>query len=229
MAAAAKALGVSSGTVRRWCANGDLVFKTLPSGHRLIPIDSVNELKAMVLGRRPGGPFLDTATSESDAVLRVLGFVISESSYEYACIEEANRAFRVVSSGRMKTPGSAIGPALMAIVDRMEALIRRLQPTAVVTQIRFQTRDISSAVRAARADALIVILTANRIEYVPEEISKAVSGSSRASLETLRNSVTRVLALPTASPHLKQYRALALCWAHVVTTRHTKKTIDARQ
>ncbi len=64
---AAKMLGVSSGTIRRWAASGNLAHVLTPGGRYLIPVEEIARILTPVRANgNTGAEVVDDVETESD-------------------------------------------------------------------------------------------------------------------------------------------------------------------
>jgi hypothetical protein len=143
---AAEKLGVSVATVRRWCGEGVLKYVQRPSGHRLVTLDSINNLNRDLLGtlneaellagavkRRaasgeplrlhpPVGPF-------GDQTLRVLGVDPDGRRTDFACVETSSDLWLVVAAGRIDVRSQK---SMLAATQKLMAVLLQTTSEAVV-------------------------------------------------------------------------------------------------
>ena len=134
----------------------------------------------------------------------------------YAVFEVDRRAPKMSECGLVFVRGKDLPERLLHIHKGIERLFRRHHPRQVVIERPFVGRSPADAMtlNAGRAVCMLAAAAANArvFDYSPAEIKKTVSGSGRASKETVQRMVKIILGLrELPPPDAADAIALGLC------------------
>ncbi len=159
----------------------------------------------------------------------VLGIDPGLSCCGYGAILGRGEDCHVVASGVIRTPASDELPARLGqLADAIDALLEDLAPSAMaVERVLFQT-NVRTAMSVAQASGLAMAAAARLgipvMQYSPNEVKLAVTGSGSADKAQVQAMVARLLrlAVPPKPPDVADALALALCHTSGATVRSAR-------
>jgi crossover junction endodeoxyribonuclease RuvC len=130
------------------------------------------------------------------------------------------RALQLVDVDVVRTPASMPVPErLMAIEQRLDDWVRRVEPDAVAVERVFSQHNLRTVMGTAQASAVAMLVAARHglpvALHTPSEVKAAVSGSGRADKAQVALMVTRLLHLDVTPRPAEASDALALPICHV--------------
>lgn len=130
------------------------------------------------------------------------------------------RALQLVDVDVVRTPASMPVPErLMAIEQRLDDWVRRVEPDAVAVERVFSQHNLRTVMGTAQASAVAMLVAARHglpvALHTPSEVKAAVSGSGRADKAQVALMVTRLLHLDVTPRPADASDALALAICHV--------------
>lgn len=159
------------------------------------------------------------APPEARAGQRVLGIDPGLTRCGYAVLEPVSGSgVKVVSMGLLRTPPEAELPArLAALLDDVQDLLDEFQPaTVAVEQVFFQV-NVRTAMSVGQASGLVLALAhragCSVVQYPPNQVKEAVTGSGRADKAQVQKMVQMRLGLAVAPEpaDVADAAAVALC------------------
>lgn len=110
------------------------------------------------------------------------------------------------------------GTRLLAIATHLRALIREHGPESLAIETLFFSTNQKTAIKVAEARGAIILIAAEAgievIEYSPQAVKIAVTGSGNARKEAVVRMVERLVVLPKKRRLDDEYDAIALGIAH---------------
>jgi crossover junction endodeoxyribonuclease RuvC len=153
--------------------------------------------------------------------VRVFGIDPGSERTGFGCVETDGSRHRLVTCGAIATPALAPFPdKLLAIHDRLAALLRQCHPDCVAIENLFHAANVRSALKLghARGVAMLAAVQADVhvCEYTPAEIKRAVVGYGRAEKQQIQSMIKLILGLDAVpSPHdAADALAVAICHIH---------------
>ena len=153
--------------------------------------------------------------------MKVFGIDPGSERTGYGCLETDGSRHRLVVCGAIATPPRADFPAkLLAIHDRLAALLAECRPDAVVVESLFYAANVRTALKLGHVRGVILLTAVEGgypvTEYTPAEIKRAVVGYGRAEKRQVQEMVRLLLGLRTVpSPHdAADALAAAICHVH---------------
>ncbi|MCP1715955.1 crossover junction endodeoxyribonuclease RuvC [Methanocalculus alkaliphilus] len=143
----------------------------------------------------------------------------------YGVIEKGTRSIRHIENGCIETSGTSqtTSHRLHEIYRRISALIEEHAPDEVAVEELFFTKNVTSAIRVAEVRGVILLAIEERgipvVEYTPNQIKLAVSGSGRAKKEQVQDMVRRLLRLDEIPRPDDAADGLAIALCHTNTLR----------
>jgi crossover junction endodeoxyribonuclease RuvC len=159
------------------------------------------------------------APTGSSAGHRVLGIDPGLTRCGYAVLESTKTAIpKVVSMGLLRTsPTAELPERLAALLDDVQELLNEFTPQAVaVEQVFFQV-NVRTAMSVGQASGLVLALAYRAgcqvVQYPPNQVKEAVTGSGRADKAQVQRMVQMRLGLTVAPdpPDVADAAAVALC------------------
>jgi crossover junction endodeoxyribonuclease RuvC len=152
--------------------------------------------------------------------VKVFGIDPGSNRTGYGCVETDGSRHRLVACGAIATPPRAPFPdKLLAIHDRLAALLSEWRPDAVAVENIFYATNVRTALKLGHARG-VAILTAVEAgvpvaEYTPAEIKRAIVGYGRAEKHQIQEMVRRLLGLARVPTPADAADALAVAICHV--------------
>ena len=153
--------------------------------------------------------------------MKVFGIDPGSERTGYGCVETDGSRHRLVVCGAIATSPRATFPdKLLAIHDRLAALLAKWRPDSVAVENIFYATNARTALRLGHARGVAILAAAEAgvpvAEYTPAEIKRAVVGYGRAEKQQVQEMVRLLLDLRTVpSPNdAADALAVAICHAH---------------
>ncbi|RQD82308.1 MAG: crossover junction endodeoxyribonuclease RuvC [Methanocalculus sp. MSAO_Arc2] len=143
----------------------------------------------------------------------------------YGVIEKIDREIRPISYGCIETPSRewTTGHRLHEIYLQVKTLLTEYAPDEIAVEELFFTKNVTSAIRVAEVRGVILLAAAEQgvqiVEYTPNQIKLAVSGSGRAKKDQVQDMVRRLLRLETVPRPDDAADGLAIALCHINTLR----------
>jgi crossover junction endodeoxyribonuclease RuvC len=158
--------------------------------------------------------------------MRVIGVDPGTVTTGYGVVDEEDRRLSYVASGSITTVArQSLPKRLKKIYDELVALIRTQNPTAVVVENTFVSKNYQSALKLGQAHG-VALLAAETCglpvyECMPTEVKLAVVGYGAARKDQVESMVGRLLNLktPPDSHHAADALAVAICYLHSAKIR----------
>jgi len=107
---------------------------------------------------------------------------------------------------------------LRGVYQRITAVIHEYKPASLAIETLFFTKNQKTAIKVAEARGVIILAAAEAdiavVEYSPQAVKIAVTGSGNAPKEAVTRMVERLLTLPKKKRLDDEYDAIALGLAH---------------
>lgn len=152
--------------------------------------------------------------------MRVFGIDPGSERTGYGCVESDGSRHRIVTCGAISSRAAAFPDKLLAIHQRLAALIQEHRPDCVAIESLFHAVNVRSALKLghARGVAMLAAVEAGVAvaEYTPAEIKRAVVGYGRAEKPQVQHMIKLILGLSSPpSPHdAADALAVAICHLH---------------
>lgn len=143
----------------------------------------------------------------------------------YGVIEKQERQIRPLCYGCIETSARdrSTSHRLHEIYTRIQALIAEHSPDEIAVEELFFTKNVTSAIRVAEVRGVILLAAEERgitiVEYTPNQIKLAVSGSGKAKKEQVQDMVRRLLKLEEIPRPDDAADGLAIALCHINTLR----------
>jgi crossover junction endodeoxyribonuclease RuvC len=129
--------------------------------------------------------------------------------------QEKMLAYGVVTAPAKQKPAER----LSILYKNLEKLVSRLKPDAVAVETPFVSRNVSSALAIGRAQAVALLVAANRgiptFEYSPAQIKQRVASYGASSKEQIQQMVKMQLGLKEVPEPSDAADALAVALCHL--------------
>jgi crossover junction endodeoxyribonuclease RuvC len=117
--------------------------------------------------------------------VKVFGIDPGSDRTGYGCVETDGSRHRLVACGAIATPRRAPFPdKLLAIHDRLAALLTKWRPDAVAVENIFYASNVRTALKLGHARGVAILAAVEAgvpvAEYTPAEIKRAIVGYGRA-------------------------------------------------
>lgn len=138
----------------------------------------------------------------------------------YGVIDSDAGQERMVTCGVL-TASPKLKPAerLSVLFKSLEKLVARLKPDAVAVETPFVSQNVSSALAIGRAQAIALLVAANRgiptFEYSPAQIKQRVASYGASSKEQIQQMVKMQLGLSEVPKPSDAADALAVALCHL--------------
>lgn len=182
ISAAAEMLGVSTGTIRKWCEEGQLSYIQRDSGHRLITLESARKMRRRTLARlyqegEVAGDETPTTRVESRPIC---GIAIKPLKIAYALMRGEDKPEIVVAGEIRIPPDMEFAKRLQKSPRQLTLLLKEAQPACVAlitplvvkgrrTKDRLPTSNSHDAVVLAARDADVPLR-----EYTYDDIDQVL-------------------------------------------------------
>ncbi|MCQ1538824.1 crossover junction endodeoxyribonuclease RuvC [Methanocalculus taiwanensis] len=143
----------------------------------------------------------------------------------YGVIEKQERLIRPLCYGCIETSSHerTTSHRLHEIYTRIQVLFAEHSPDEIAVEELFFTKNVTSAIRVAEVRGVILLAAEERgvevVEYTPNQIKLAVSGSGRAKKEQVQDMVRRLLKLEEIPRPDDAADGLAIALCHINTLR----------
>ena len=152
--------------------------------------------------------------------MKVLGIDPGTAACGYGIVQDDGGRLRAIDFGSWTTPASApLAARLMAIFNRLEALIEAHDPTSVALEESFVGADARIALSVGQVRGAVLVASGRAgvecAEYAPAAVKKAVCGYGRAEKTQVQRMVRAILGLDAlpAPHHAADALAVAICHA----------------
>lgn len=112
---------------------------------------------------------------------------------------------------------------LGVIYDAVSALLLEYSPECMAMEKLFFSRNVTSALGVAEVRGVIMLAARERgipvIEYTPNQVKQAVTGSGKADKKQVQQMITRLLSLPGIPKPDDVADGLSIALCHVHTAR----------
>jgi len=141
----------------------------------------------------------------------------------YGIIQWKSPCYRVIDFGSVRPPSHLDSvQTYLALFNALDSLLAKYAPDYVVLESQFVYKNVRSAMKLGKAQAVAALAAARRgipvFEYAPKQAKRAVVGNGAASKEQVQKMLQLLLSLP-ALPEPEDAAdalALALCHAHTL-------------
>jgi crossover junction endodeoxyribonuclease RuvC len=152
--------------------------------------------------------------------VKVFGIDPGSERTGYGCVETDGSRHRLVGCGAIATsPRAAFPDKLLAIHDRLEALLAEWRPDAVAVENIFYATNVRTALKLGHARGVAILAAVEAglpvAEYTPAEIKRAVVGYGRAEKHQIQEMVRLLLGLARVPSPTDAADALAVAICHV--------------
>ena len=150
----------------------------------------------------------------------VLGIDPGTVAMGYGIVESRNEEVALVDYGVLNCPAhSSIGERLSLLYHGLEQIISRYHPEAVAVEQPFVAKNVKSAFAIGRAQAVAILVAANRgiaaCEYTPAQVKQRVANYGASSKEQIQEMVRLQLGLPEIPWPSDAADALAVALCHL--------------
>jgi len=152
--------------------------------------------------------------------VKVLGIDPGTAACGYGIVHESDGRLRAIEFGSWTTAAAdPLELRLLAIHERVEALIRLHAPAAVALEESYVGADARTALSVGQARGAVLVASAREgvecVEYPPAMVKKAVCGYGRADKEQMQRMVKAILGLDTLPRphHAADALGIAICHA----------------
>ena len=162
--------------------------------------------------------------------MTILGLDPGIATTGYGVLQKEGQRLTALDYGAIVTPPHEAPPArLLTIYNRLNSLLDRHKPDALVTERLFFARNETTAFGVGRTIGIALLAAAQRgivwVEYTPPQVKQAVVGYGNADKKQVQFMIQRLLDLP-APPKpddAADALAIAICHAHSVLTLPTSR------
>jgi len=156
--------------------------------------------------------------------LRILGIDPGTATTGYGIVDKSEATLRVVDFGAITTsPRKSSAERLLDIHSQITELFDRFDPTVMVMEQLFFTKNQTTAIAVGKACGVMQFAAAQRgidvVEYTPTQVKLAVVGYGGAEKKQMQYMIQRILSLAEAPKPDDTADALALCVCHAHTER----------
>ena len=137
---------------------------------------------------------------ENASSRKILGIDPGLQTVGFGCIESDGRHHRFLAGGVITTSSKDETPKrLEEIYDHLQELLAELQPDLVSMEKLFFVKNVTSGIRVAQAQGVLVLACKKAelplFEYTPLQIKMALSGYGRATKAQVQFMVQKLLNL----------------------------------
>ncbi len=154
----------------------------------------------------------------------VLGIDPGTYSMGVGAIEVDGDSYAVILSAALSPPRKAsISERLAWLHERMDAIVKDLNPEVVAIESPFVSRNVKAAVAVGQSQAVAMIAAASHgvpvATYAPREVKKAVTDYGGSSKEQVQGMVQALLGLSDTLEPPDRADALAVAICHIQSTQ----------
>lgn len=158
----------------------------------------------------------------------VLGIDPGLTRCGYGAVVRQGQDLRALAAGVLTTPKeAAVAERLAELQANVRALIAELQPDAVAVERLFFQSNVRTAMSVGQASGVVLAEASAAgcavVQYTPNEVKVAVTGSGSAGKEQVQRMVQAILKLESAPEPPDAADALALALTH-----HARAPLAAR-
>ena len=152
--------------------------------------------------------------------MNILGIDPGTITMGYGVVESRNDDIALIDYGAFVSPKRfPIGERLCYMYQKLQEVIRRHQPEAVVVEQPFVAKNVRSALAIGRAQAIALLAAAvagiPTYEYTPARIKQRVANYGASSKEQIQEMVRLQLGLPEVPQPNDAADALAVAICHL--------------
>jgi crossover junction endodeoxyribonuclease RuvC len=150
----------------------------------------------------------------------VLGIDPGLTRCGYGAVVREGSALRAAAAGVLRTPADAGVPARLAeLQEGIRALLAELAPDVVAVERLFFQSNVRTAMSVGQASGVVLAEAfaagCEVVQYTPNEVKSAVTGSGSAAKEQVQRMVQAILRLEHAPRPPDAADALALALTHL--------------
>jgi len=155
--------------------------------------------------------------------MRILGIDPGTVTMGYGVIEAEDDEIALVDYGALSSPArSPIGERLSYLYNELSKVFSRYQPDVVAIEQPFMAKNVKSALAIGRAQAVAILVAANReipsYEYTPAQVKQRVADYGAGSKEQVQEMVRLQLGLAQVPQPSDAADALAVAICHLRET-----------
>ena len=155
--------------------------------------------------------------------MRILGIDPGTVTMGYGVIEAEEDEVALVDYGALSSPArSPIGERLSYLYNELSKVFSRYQPDVVAIEQPFMAKNVKSALAIGRAQAVAILVAANReiqsYEYTPAQVKQRVADYGAGSKEQVQEMVRLQLGLAQVPQPSDAADALAVAICHLRET-----------
>jgi crossover junction endodeoxyribonuclease RuvC len=158
----------------------------------------------------------------------VLGIDPGLTRCGYGAVERRGADLRAVAAGVIRTPAEAgVAERLAELQANVRSLLHELRPDAVAVERLFFQSNVRTAMSVGQASGVVLAEAATAgctvVQYTPNEVKQAVTGTGSAGKEQVQRMVQAILHLEETPKPPDAADALALAVTH-----HARAPLAAR-
>ncbi|MDD3135124.1 MAG: crossover junction endodeoxyribonuclease RuvC [Methanoregula sp.] len=141
----------------------------------------------------------------------------------YGVLQAERDTITPIDYGCRQTPAQMpAGERLLAQYNGVAALLDRYQPACLALEQLFFTKNVTSAMSVSEVRGVILLAAQQRqipvIEYTPNQVKQAITGSGRADKRQVQEMICRLLHLDAVPKpdDAADGLSIALCHIHVM-------------
>ena len=152
--------------------------------------------------------------------MRVIGIDPGLTRLGYGIVDQEGGRLTAVAHGTLRGEGSDAGEKLVALRDRLDAIISTHRPDTAAMERLFVNRNRRTATHVGRASGVALMALSARslavTEYGPMEVKMSLTGYGNAGKEQVAFMVKRLLRLAEDpdTPDAADALAVAICHLH---------------
>jgi len=155
--------------------------------------------------------------------MRILGIDPGTIAMGYGVIESRDEEATLIDCGVLNAPSrSPIGERLSYLYNELVEIVSKYQPDVLAIEQPFVAKNAKSALAIGRAQAVAILVAANRDipvhEYTPTRIKQQVASYGASSKEQVQEMVRLQLGLSQAPQPSDAADALAVALCHLGET-----------
>ena len=155
--------------------------------------------------------------------MRILGIDPGTIAMGYGMIESRDNEATLIDYGVLAAPSrSPIGERLSYLYNELVEIVSKFQPDVLAIEQPFVAKNAKSALAIGRAQAVAILVAANRDipvhEYTPTRIKQQVAGYGASSKEQVQEMVRLQLGLSQTPQPSDAADALAVALCHLGET-----------